>query len=132
MSMGFSRQEYWSRLPFPSPGDLPDPGVEPRSPTSQADALPSEPPGKPRVSPGGSDSKAYAFDAGDPASIPGSGRSPGEGNGNPALLPGKSYGWRSLIGYRPWGHKESDMTERLHFHFHYSSIVSSLSSQVVP
>ena len=43
-SMEFSRQEYWSELPFPSPGDLPDPGIEPRSPTLQADALPSEPP----------------------------------------------------------------------------------------
>ena len=41
-SMGFSRQEYWSGLPFPSPRDLPDPGIEPRSPTLQADALPSE------------------------------------------------------------------------------------------
>ena len=49
LSMGFSRQEYWSGLPLPSPGDLPDPGVEPRSPTLQADALPSEPPGKPRA-----------------------------------------------------------------------------------
>ena len=46
LSMGFSRQEYWSGLPFPSPGDLPDPGIEPRSPALQADALPSEPPGK--------------------------------------------------------------------------------------
>ena len=45
--MGFSRQEYWSGLPFPSPGDLPNPGIEPGSPTLQADALPSEPPGKP-------------------------------------------------------------------------------------
>ena len=45
-SMGFSRQEYWSGLPFPSPGDLPDPGIEPRSPSLQADALPSESPGK--------------------------------------------------------------------------------------
>ena len=43
-SMGFSRQEYWSGLPFPSPGDLPNPGIEPRSPTLQADALTSEPP----------------------------------------------------------------------------------------
>ena len=43
LSMGFSRQEYWSGLPFPSPGDLPDPGIEPRSPTLQADALTSEP-----------------------------------------------------------------------------------------
>ena len=39
--MGFSRQEYWSELPFPSPGDLPNPAVEPRSPVLQADALPS-------------------------------------------------------------------------------------------
>ena len=47
-SMGCSRQEYWSGLPFPSPGDLPDLGIKPRSPALQADALPSEPPGKPR------------------------------------------------------------------------------------
>ena len=45
-SMGFSRQEYWSGLPFPSPGDLHDPGIEPGSPIFQADALTSEPPGK--------------------------------------------------------------------------------------
>ena len=44
--MGFSRQEYWSGLPFPSPGDLPDPGIESRSPALQADALTSEPPGQ--------------------------------------------------------------------------------------
>ena len=44
-SMGFSRQEYWSGLPFPSPGDLPNLGIEPGSPTLQADALPSEPSG---------------------------------------------------------------------------------------
>ena len=43
-AMGFSRQEYWSGLPFPSPGDLPDPGVKPMSPALQADALLSEPP----------------------------------------------------------------------------------------
>ena len=42
--MGFSRQECWSGLPFPSPGDLPDPGIEPGPPALQADALPSEPP----------------------------------------------------------------------------------------
>ena len=44
--MGFSRQEYWSGQPFPSPGDLLDPGIEPSSPTLQADSLPMEPPGK--------------------------------------------------------------------------------------
>ena len=45
-SMGFSRQVHWSGLPFPSPGYLPDPGIEPRPPALQADALTSEPPGK--------------------------------------------------------------------------------------
>ena len=50
-SMEFSRQEYWSGLPFPSPGDLPDPGTEPRFPTLQAVALPSESPGKPNLRP---------------------------------------------------------------------------------
>ena len=46
-SMGFSRQEYWIGLPFPSPGGLPNPGIEPGSPALQADALTSQPPGKP-------------------------------------------------------------------------------------
>ena len=45
--MEFCRQEYWGGLPFPSPGDLPDPGIEPRYPALQANSLPSEPPGKP-------------------------------------------------------------------------------------
>ena len=48
-SMGFPRQEYWSGLPFPSPGDLLDPGIKPRSPALQVDSLPSEPPGNPIV-----------------------------------------------------------------------------------
>ena len=48
-SIGFSRQECWSGLPFPSPGDLPDPGIKPGSPALQADALLSEPPGKPHL-----------------------------------------------------------------------------------
>ena len=47
--MGFSRQEYWSGLPVPPPGDLPDPGIEPGSPTLQAASLPSEPPGSPYI-----------------------------------------------------------------------------------
>ena len=46
LSMGFSRQKYWSGLPFPFPEDLPNPGIKPGSPTLQAEALPSEPPGK--------------------------------------------------------------------------------------
>ena len=46
LSVGFPRQGYWSGLPFPSPGDLPDPGIEPGSPALQADSLPSETPGR--------------------------------------------------------------------------------------
>ena len=52
LSMGFPQQEYWSRLPFPPAGHLPDPGIEPQSPASsilQADSLSSEPPGKPEI-----------------------------------------------------------------------------------
>ena len=55
LSVGFPRQEYWSGLPFPSPGDLPDTRIEPGSPALQADALPSESPGKPPKEGGGSD-----------------------------------------------------------------------------
>ena len=69
LPMGFSRQEYWSGLPFPSPGDLPHPRIKPTSPALQADILP---PGK-----------EYACHMGDLASIPEWGRSPGEGNGYP-------------------------------------------------
>ena len=47
LSIEFSRQEYWSGLPVPSPGDLPNPGIKPGSPVSQGDSLPSEPLGKP-------------------------------------------------------------------------------------
>ena len=48
-SIEFSRQEFWSGLPFPSPGDLPDPGIEPGSPTLQADSLSFEPQGNPDI-----------------------------------------------------------------------------------
>ena len=95
-SMGFSRQEYWSGLPFPSPGDLPDPGIEPRSPALQADDLTSEPPGKhiqnsfskllplfmPQVVLVVKNSPTNTGDIRDVSSIPGLGRSPVGGNGN--------------------------------------------------
>ena len=66
--------------------------------------------------PGSSKGKASACNVGDPGSNPGLGRSPGEGNGNPLQYTclGKFHGWRSLVGYSPWGHRESDRTERLH------------------
>ena len=65
--------------------------------------------------PGGAEVKASACNVGDPGSIPGSGRSPGrrKWQPTPVLTPGKFHGWRSLVGYGPWGHKESDMTEQL-------------------
>ena len=65
--------------------------------------------------PGGSDGKASAYNAEDPSSIPGSGRSPGEGNSNPLKYPCMEnfHGQRSLVGYSPWGRKESATTERL-------------------
>ena len=54
LSMGFSRKEYWSGLPCPPPGDLPNSGIEPKFPALQVDSLPSEPPGKPKNTGGGS------------------------------------------------------------------------------
>ena len=60
--------------------------------------------------PGSSDSKEPACNAGDPDSSPGSGRSPGEGNGKPLFLPGEFYGQRCLVGYSPWSQEESNMT----------------------
>ena len=77
--MEFSRQEYSSGLPFPSPGDLPSPGMEPGSPALQADSLPSEPPGVALVV---KNLSANAGDVKDLGSVPGWGRSPGGGNGN--------------------------------------------------
>ena len=80
LSMGFSNPEYWSELPCPSPGDLPDPSIEPASLKSSALAD-----GFFTTSAtweGASDGKDSACNAGDMGSIPGSGRPPGEGNGN--------------------------------------------------
>ena len=91
LSIGFSRKEYWSGLPCPPPpGSLPDPGIEPRSPTLQADSLPAEPPGKSPVKidfPHSSVGKETFCNAGDPGSIP-RGRSPGEGIGYPLQYSG--------------------------------------------
>ena len=65
---------------------------------------------------GGSKVNTSAWNAGDPGSIPGSGRAPEKRKWQPTpgLLPGESHGGRSLVGYSPWGCKESDTTERLH------------------
>ena len=72
--------------------------------------------------PGGSEGKMSAYNVGDPASIPGLRRSPGEGNGNPFQYSclEKSHGRWNLVGYSPWGRKESDTTEQLHNYFRNS------------
>ena len=71
---------------------------------------------------GGLVDKECAYNAGDPGSVPGLGKSPGEGNGYPLeFLPGEVYGYRGMVGYCSWGHKEWDTTERLtraHTHTH--------------
>ena len=102
--MGFSRQEHCSGLPFPSPGEFPNPEVESWSPASQADSLPYEPPGKPLW---------VLLDR------PLRRR---QWHPTPVLLPGKSHGRRSLVGCSPWGCQELNTTERLHFHFSLACI----------
>ena len=92
LSMGFPRQEYWSGLPFPSPGDLPDPEIKPRSPALQAGSLQSESPIHIRGFPDRSVGKESACNARDSSSIPGLERSAGEGIGYPL-----QYCWASLI-----------------------------------
>ena len=110
--MDFSRQEYWSGLPCPSPGDLPDPGIEPKSLMPPALA----------GGPGGSDGEESTCSVGDLDSTPGLGRSPGEGNSYPhqysVLENSMDRGdWQFTVH---GGRKESDTSEQLsHFHFLY-------------
>ena len=87
LSKGFFRQEYFSGLPYPLPGDLPSPGIKPRSPALQADSLPSEPPGKPMNTGVGS----ILF----PGDLPNQKIEPGcpalQANSLPTELPGKLH-----------------------------------------
>ena len=97
LSMGFSRQEYWSRLPFPPPGDLPHPGIRlssPMSPVLQADSLPAGLPGKP---------KHWAWEdlLEEKMTL------------TLVFFPGKSHGQKSLVDYGPVSLKELDTTEWL-------------------
>ena len=103
LSMGFSRQEYWSGLPFPSLGDLPDPGIKPGSPALQAVSLLSEAPGKP---------PDVVLVVKNP---PLGGEDPlEEGMATHSSILAWEIPWqRRLVGYSPWGRKESDTTERL-------------------
>ena len=111
LTMGFPRQEYWSKLPFPSPGDLSNPGIKSASPAWQVDSLPLK---QPSFS-SGSVGKESACHAGDLGSILELGRFPRERNGSPLQYPclENPYGQKSPEGCHPWGRKESDTTERL-------------------
>ena len=120
LSMGFPRQEYWSGLPFPSLGDLRNPGIKPTflaSPALAGGFLTTEPPSKqlPRWCSG----KESAFQCRRhkrPGFDPWVRKIPWRRKWQPSLvlLPGKFHGQRSLAGYSPWSHKESDMTEHTH------------------
>ena len=79
-------------------------------------------PGDPLGFPGGSDGKASAYNVGDRIwSLGWEDPLEKKWQPTPVLLPGKSHGWRSVVGYSPWGHKELDMTEWLHYHYHLLS-----------
>ena len=108
LCMEFSGQKYWSGLPCPPPGDLPNPGIKPRSLALQEDSLPSEPPGKLPCVCMCVCVYIYTYIYGRRKWQP-----------TPVFLPGESHGQRSLADYSPWGCKELDMTERLtHTHTH--------------
>ena len=113
--MGFSRQEYWHGLPFPSPGDLPDPGIEPTSPALAGGFFITEPPGKFTRSFNHETSRLSSLSSSDTAIwrsllqllcclLPvGLGPWRREWQPTAVFLPRKSHGQRSLVGYSPWG-----------------------------
>ena len=120
LSMKFSRQEYWRGLPFPSPGDLPNSGIEPGSPALQADSLLTELlleiANLPTGFPGGISGKEPVYQRRRlkrPAFDPYVGKIPWRRawQPTPVFLPGESHGQRCLAGYSPWGRKELDTTE---------------------
>ena len=109
--MRFSRQKSWSGLPFPPPGDLPNSGIKPGSSALQADSLLTELQGKPYSTGYSSINVLHSLGAWRRQWHP-----------TQVLLPGKSHGQRSPVGFSPWGREESNTTEWLHFHFSLSCI----------
>ena len=106
LSMGFFRPEYWSGLPFPSPGDLPNPGIEPESPALQVDSLSSESPAVKNLPAMQKTQEMHV--------VPGSGRFPGGGYGKPLQCSGPEKPMdREAPAYNPWGCKELDTTEAI-------------------
>ena len=107
LPMGFPCQEYWSKLLFPSPGDLLNPGIEPASPIFAGRFWWLS--GKEHTC----QCRRREFD-------PWVGKIPWRRawQPTPVFLPGESHGQRSLVGYSAWGHKELDVTEHSHTHTH--------------
>ena len=112
MSMGFFRQEYWSGLPCPPLGDLPDRGIESTSPALQMDSLLLSHWESPRLM------AWICLQCRRPGFDPWVGKIlwRRKWQAIPRFLPGEVHGQRSLVGYNPWSHKELDMTEHTHMH----------------
>ena len=122
----FSRQEYWNGLPFPSPGDLPNPGIKPRFPALQTESLPPEPPVKKintkenlyfpileAVSPLQKKEHLYILRQWHPT---------------PALLPGKSHGRSSLVGCSPWVAKSRTRLSDFTFTFYFYALEKEMAT----
>ena len=122
LSMGFSRQEYWRRLPCPSPGDLPNSGIKPTSLLSLALAGGFFTTSTTWEAPGANNFGSNYIWAKWRLQQSKSVIKMSWGNGRKwqptsVIVPGKSFGQRSLVEYSPWDRKELDTTEQLHFHF---------------
>ena len=122
LSTEFSCQKYWNGQPILSPGDLPKPEIKLRSPTLQADSLPSEPPGQPaNIIINSKNVKAFPQRSGTRQDVHSchfytaqywkSMHWRRKWQPTPVFLPGESQGRGSLVGCRLWGHTESDTTE---------------------
>ena len=115
LSMVFSRQEYWSGQPIPSPGDLPDPGIEPVSPSLQVDSLPTELPGKPKHQ------CKFSYHIGDKTRRR-------QWHPTPVLLPRKSRGRRSLVGCSSWGRQSQTRLSDFTFTFHFPALEKEMAT----
>ena len=124
--MGFSRQEYWSVLPHPSPGNLPNPGIEPPISCIAGGFFNLWATGEALTGVKASIKGCYIQKHVEKHSVGTKwiGQFDRRRQWHPTLvlLPGKFHGWRSLVGCSTWGHRESNMTEWLHFHFSLSCI----------
>ena len=118
-------QEYWSGQPTPSPADLPDPGIEPGSPALQVDFLPTEL---------ALSNEWTSLVAQMVKHLPWVGKISWrrKWKPTPVFLPGESHEQRSLVGYSPWGLKESDTTERLHLSNEQTEVLMCLTKQRSP